>query len=76
MNCLEVDDIAYPLTDNMKFWLTKLFDEEIEECSVASSNEHLWAIGSDGESAAQHEGNADELRDYVEILRALRSKVK
>ena len=76
MNCLCVGDDIYSLSDNMKEWLLKLFDREIEECSVASSNEHIWAIGSSGESTIQHEENAKELIEYIEIIRALRRCVK
>lgn len=76
MSSLCIGNDIYLLSDNMKEWLLKLFDSEIEECSVASSNEHLWSLGSSGESAVQHEENAKELIEYIEIIRALKNCIK
>lgn len=64
------------MTDNIKFWLTEMYNNEIEEARCAASNEHLWALGSDGESALQHEMNAEEQRDYVRVLEELRDSLK
>lgn len=63
-------------TENMKLWLRELYDKEIEEAKGAASNEHLWALGSDGESAIQHEMYAEEQREYIKILEELKEAVK
>lgn len=54
------------MTENQKIWLEEL----IEEHKVAADNEHLWALGSqdDTESAMQHEENAEEHREFAEML--------
>ena len=57
------------LNETIAIWLRDLFKNEIEEVEVAASNEHLFALGSDGESTLQHEENADLNRKYAEILR-------
>lgn len=65
------------MTDNIRFWLEQLYVNEIEEVSVAASNEHLWALGSNTtEEATQHEMNADELRKYIQILNNLKENIK
>ena len=56
------------LHETIKFWLIELFKNEIEEAKSAASNEHLFALGSDGEAATQHQENAELNMKYAEIL--------
>ena len=57
------------MTENQKRWLEEL----IEEHGVAASNEHIWALGSqdDPEAAMMHEENAEEHREFAEMLMTL-----
>ena len=56
------------MTETMKIWLKQLYLDAAEEHRGAANNEHLWALGSTGESAAQHEYYAEENRAFAEIL--------
>ena len=56
------------MTETMKIWLKQLYLDAAEQHRGAASNEHLWALGSTGESAAQHEYYAEENRAFAEIL--------
>lgn len=49
-------------------WLSELFKTEAEEAKGASSNEHMFALGSDGENSEQHEEQAEQNREYSELL--------
>lgn len=65
------------LTENMKIWLKKLYLDAAEEHLGAASNEHLWAIGAPtGEAATLHEMNAEEHREFAEILKSMASKIE
>ena len=60
----------YITDETIAIWLLDLFKNEIDEARGATSNEHLFALGSDDdESAAQHEENAELNRQYAEILK-------
>lgn len=48
--------------------IEETLEEEIEEVNCAISNEKLWAKGSTGEQASQHEMNAEDLTEYKNIL--------
>ena len=56
------------MTENMKLWLKHLYLEAAEEHRGAASNEHLWALGSDGEAAMLHAQNSVEHVKFAEIL--------
>lgn len=64
------------MTETMKIWLKQLYLDAAEEHRGAASNEHLWALGSDGESAAQHEYYAEENRAFAEILEDMANKIE
>lgn len=64
------------MTENIKFWLRNLYMEEMGEALGAASNEHLWALGSDGESAEQHEANSAEQYEYASILNRLSDDIE
>ena len=42
-----------------------------EQHDSAASNEHLWALGSSGEEAVQHERNAEEHRYLANLYRQM-----
>ena len=57
-------------------WLNELYENEIEEVTEAIENEHMWAIGcEDPDASIQHEDNAEELRNYVNILKELKQSI-
>lgn len=57
------------MTENQREWLKGLYQGAVEDHLIAASNEHLWALGSDdGEMAVMHENNAEEHRDFAEML--------
>lgn len=56
------------MTENQKIWL----EEIIEKHLVAASNERLWAKGADDEETIRmHEENAEEHREFAELLKTL-----
>lgn len=56
------------MTENMKIWLKSLYLEAAEEHRGAASNEHLWALGSDGEASMLHTQNSIEHIKFADIL--------
>ena len=64
-------------SENIKMWLKELYENEIEEVTKAIENEHMWAIWCKKYQAAsiQHEDNAEELRNYVNILKELKQSI-
>lgn len=64
------------LTENMKIWLQELYRAEAKEHRGTTSNCHIMALGSDGESAAQFEEFADEHREFAEILETMANELE
>lgn len=56
------------MSENMKIWLKRLYLEAAEEHRGAAQNEHLWALGSEGEAAILHAQNSVEHVKFAEIL--------
>ena len=54
--------------EEIVFWLTNMLDAEIKEAKGAASNEHLFALGSDNDEAAQHERYSEMNLKYIAIL--------
>lgn len=63
------------MKEEIRLRLNRLYDKEINESRIAASNEHLWAIGSEGKDAVMHEDNAEELREYISILELLKEMI-
>lgn len=59
------------LTDNMRHWFREWCLNEEREQRGAASNNHIFAMGSTGQSAAQLESYAKENRAFAQILREL-----
>ena len=57
------------LTETQAIWLSSLFKKEMEEAIGAANNEHIFMLGSDGESAIQHQENEDENRSYAAMMK-------
>jgi hypothetical protein len=56
------------MSENMKLWLKHLYLEAAEEHRGAAQNEHLWALGSEGEAAILHAQNSVEHVQFADIL--------
>lgn len=56
------------MTENMKLWLKHLYFEAAEQHRDAASNEHIWALGSDGETAMLHAQNSVEHVKFADML--------
>ena len=56
------------MTENMKLWLKRLYMEAAEEHRGAASNEHIWALGSEGEAAMLHAQNSVEHVEFADML--------
>jgi hypothetical protein len=56
------------MSENMKLWLKRLYLEAAEEHRGAAQNEHLWALGSEGEAAILHAQNSVEHVRFADIL--------
>ncbi len=57
------------MSETVKLWLNKFFDDEIRETEGAIENEKLWAKGSDTkEQEATHMENISVLNEYKDTL--------
>lgn len=64
------------LTENQREWLKGLYREAVDDHLIAASNERIWALGSDNdEAAAMHEQNAEEHRNFAEMLCEFADKI-
>lgn len=64
------------LTENMKIWLKQIYLDASEEHLGTASNEHLWALGAPTDEAAMlHEMNADEHREFANILKSMAENI-
>lgn len=60
------------MTENMKFWLKKLYLNEAADHIETAKFERLCALGSpDDETAMLHEMNSKEHYEFADILRNL-----
>ena len=65
------------MTENMKIWLTKLYESEAEAHDETAQFEHLCALGAPtNEASILHEMNADEHRAFAKILRSKIVKIE
>ena len=65
------------MTENMKIWLKKLYLEAAGDHLITANNEHLFALGSPtGEAAMLHEMNAEEHREFANILNYMANNIK
>ena len=64
------------LTETMRIWLKELYLNEAEEHLSAASNSHLFALGSENESASQWEYYAEEHREFAAILKEMAKELE
>ena len=57
--------------ENIVNQLVRDFEELAAEHGGTADNEHIWALGSEGEEAKQHEQYAEEHRAIAEFYRKM-----
>lgn len=64
------------MTEMQKIWLKALYVEEAKDHYAMAAIEHLCALGShDNETATMHESNADEHREFANMLKTMAKKI-
>ncbi len=65
------------MTEMIKFWLTKLYENEIDETQATISNENLWMLGSKTKEEEQmHLDNMENLNEYIATLKTLLNDIE
>lgn len=65
------------MNEMIKFWLTDLYEREIEEIKGTISNNRLCILGAaDEEEERMFIQNEMDMREYLEVLEELKKKVK
>lgn len=65
------------MNEMIKFWLTDLYEREIEEIKGTISNNRLCILGAaDEEEGRMFIQNEMDMREYLEVLEELKKKVK
>ena len=65
------------MTENMKFWLKELYENEANDHLETARFEHLCALGAPtNEASMLHEMNADEHRAFANILKSMATKIE
>ena len=65
------------MNEMIKFWLTDLYEREIDDIKGTISNNHLCILGAaNEEEELMFIQNEMDMREYLEILEELKKKVK
>lgn len=65
------------MNEMIKFWLTDLYEREIEEIKGTISNNHLCILGAaDEEEECMFIQNEVDMREYLDVLEELKKKVE
>lgn len=65
------------MNEMIKFWLTDLYEREIDDIKGTISNNHLCILGAANEEEERmFIQNEMDMREYLEVLEELRKKVK
>ena len=65
------------MNEMIKFWLTNLYEREIEEIKGTISNNRLCILGAaDEEEEHMFIQNEMDMREYLEVLEELKKKVE
>ena len=64
------------MTENMKIWLKELYLNEANDHLETARFEHLCALGAPNDEASMlHEMNADEHREFANILKSMANEI-
>lgn len=73
----EMIEEDFDMNEMIKFWLTELYENEIEETQATISNENLWMLGSETKEEEQmHIDNMANLNEYIATLKTLLNDIK
>ena len=65
------------MNEMIKFWLTFLYEREIDDIKGTISNNHLCILGAANEEEERmFIQNEMDMREYLEVLEELKKKVK
>lgn len=65
------------MNEMIKFWLTELYENEIDETQCTISNENLWMLGSETKEEEQMRiDNMANLNEYIATLKTLLNDIK
>ncbi len=65
------------MNEMIKFWLTDLYEREIEEIKGTISNNRLCILGAaDEEEESMFIQNEVDMREYLDVLEELKKKVE
>ena len=65
------------MNEMIKFWLTDLYEREIDDIKGTISNNHLCILGAANEEEERmFIQNEMDMREYLEVLEELKKKVK
>lgn len=65
------------MNEMIKFWLTELYENEIDETQATISNENLWMLGSKTKEEEQmHLDNIENLNEYIATLKTLLNDIE
>lgn len=65
------------MNEMIKFWLTDLYEREIEEIKGTISNNRLCILGAaDEEEERMFIQNEVDMREYLDVLEELKKKVE
>ena len=65
------------MNEMIKFWLTDLYEKEIDDIKVTISNNHLCILGAvNEEEERMFIQNEMDMREQLEVLEELKKKIK
>ena len=65
------------MNELIKFWLTDLYEREIDDIKGTISNNHLCILGAANEEEERmFIQNEMDMREYLEVLEELKKKIK
>ena len=65
------------MSEMIKFWLTELYENEIDDIKGTISNNHLCILGAANEEEERmFIQNEMYMREYLEVLEELKKKIK
>lgn len=65
------------MNEMIKFWLTDLYEREIDDIKGTISNNHLCILGAANEEEERmFIQNEMDMREYLEVLEELKKKIK
>ena len=65
------------MNEMIKYWLTELYEKEIEEVKITISNNHLCILGAkDEDEERMFMQNETNMEEYLKVLKELKNKIE